>query len=137
MPVHCICSNKHYIFLQQEAEKFIMEEIAKQQKDKLPEFAIKTQLLTRKAGEKERLDKAKEQMHFKHLLQSKREEDDQVHEKSTAATEGTIKPVVSDLLLHVNMDSNMDNFRNASLMRDLCHLLKNNQGSALNLFKLF
>ena len=114
-----------------------MEEIAKQQKDKLPEFAIKTQLLTRKAGEKERLDKAKEQMHFKHLLQSKREEDDQVHEKSTAATEGTIKPVVSDLSLHVNMDSNMDNFQNASLMRDLCHLLKNNQESALNLFKLF
>lgn len=71
-----------------EAEKFIMEEIAKQQKDKLPEFAIKTQLLTRKAGEKERLDKAKEQMHFKQLLQSKHEEDDQVHEKSTAATEG-------------------------------------------------
>ena len=83
-------------FLQQEAEQFIMEEIAKLQKDKLPEFAIKTQLLTRKAGEKERLQKAKEQMYFKQLLQTKREEDDQVHEKSTAPTEGTIKPVVSD-----------------------------------------
>jgi len=71
-----------------EAEQFIMEEIAKQQKDKLPEFAIKTQLLTRKAEEKERLDKAKEQMHFKQLLQSKREEDDQGHEKSKGATEG-------------------------------------------------
>lgn len=84
-------------FLQQEAEQFIMEEIAKQQKDKLPEFAIKTQLLTRKAEEKERLDKVKEQMHFKQLLQSKREEDDQGHEKSKGATEGTVKPVVSDL----------------------------------------
>ena len=75
-----------------------MEEIAKQQEDRLPEFAIKTQLLTRKAGEKERLDKAKEQMHFQQLLRSKSQEDDQVHEKCTAATEGTIKPVVSDLL---------------------------------------
>ena len=85
--------------MQQEAEQFIMEEIAKMQKDKLPEFAIKTQLLTRKAEEKERLDKAKEQMHFKQLLQSKREEDDQGHEKSTAAaTEGTFKPVLSDLM---------------------------------------
>ena len=76
-----------------------MEEIAKQQEDKLPEFAIKTQLLTRKAGEKERLDKAKDQMHFKQLLRSPSEgEDDQrVHEKCTAATEGTVKHVVSDL----------------------------------------
>lgn len=74
-----------------------MDEIAKQQEDKLPEFAIKTQLLTRRAGEKERLDKAKEQMHFKQLLRSKSEEDDQVHEKCTTATEGTIQSVVSVL----------------------------------------
>ena len=91
------------LFLQQEAEQFIMEEIAKLQKDKLPEFAIKTQLLTRKAEEKERLDKAKQQMHFKQLLQSKHEEDDQGHEKSTAAaTKGTIKPVLSDLMYSSN-----------------------------------
>lgn len=86
------------LFLLQEAEQFIMDEIAKQQEDKLPEFAIKTQLLTRRAGEKERLDKAKEQMHFKQLLRSKSgEEHDQVHEKCTTATEGTIQSVVSVL----------------------------------------
>ncbi|XP_068760689.1 harmonin-like [Montipora capricornis] len=50
-----------------EAEVFIMAEIAKQQEDKMPEFAIKTQLLTRKAEEKEKLEKAKEQMHFQQL----------------------------------------------------------------------
>ena len=44
-----------------------MEEIAKQQEDKMPEFAIKTQILTRKAEEKEKLEKAKEQMHFQKL----------------------------------------------------------------------
>ena len=44
-----------------------MAEIAKQQEDKMPEFAIKTQLLTRKAEEKEKLEKAKEQMHFQQL----------------------------------------------------------------------
>lgn len=49
------------------AEQFIMEEIAKQQEDKMPEFAIKTQILTRKAEEKEKLEKAKEQMHFQKL----------------------------------------------------------------------
>lgn len=86
------------LFLLQEAEQFIMDEIAKQQEDKLPEFAIKTQLLTRRAGEKERLDKAKEQMHFKQLLRSKSgEEHDQVHEKCTAVTEGTIQSVLSVL----------------------------------------
>ena len=75
-----------------------MDEIAKLQEDKLPEFAIKTQLLTRRAGEKERLDKAKEQMHFKQLLRSKsEEEDDQVNEKCTTATEGTIQSVLSVL----------------------------------------
>ena len=44
-----------------------MAEIAKQQEDKVPEFAVKTQLLTRKAEEKEKLEKAKEQMHFQQL----------------------------------------------------------------------
>lgn len=57
-----------------------MEEIAKQQEDKLPEFAIKTQLLTRKAGEKERLEKAKDQMHFQQLLRSNSEEEKQSKE---------------------------------------------------------
>ena len=122
-------------FLQQEAEKFIMEEIAKLQKDKLPEFAIKTQLLTRKAGEKERLDKAKEQMHFKQLLQSKREEDDLVHEKSTAPTEGTIKPVVIIRPKYFTLIwIAIWKLSKCESHRDLCHLLENNQGSALNLF---
>lgn len=44
-----------------------MAEIAKQQEDKVPEFAVKTQLLTRKAEEKEKLEKAKGQMHFQQL----------------------------------------------------------------------
>ncbi|KAJ7390926.1 Harmonin [Desmophyllum pertusum] len=69
-----------------EAEQFIMEEIAKQQEDKLPEFAIKTQLLTRKAGEKERLEKAKDQMHFQQLLRSNSEEEKQSKE-ATAENE--------------------------------------------------
>lgn len=87
-----------------------MEEIVKQQKDKLLEFVIKIQLLIRKVGEKERLDKVKEQMYFKYLLQLKCEEDDQVYEKFIVVIEGIIKFVVLDLLFYVNMDSNMDNF---------------------------
>ena len=55
----------------QEAEQFIMEEIAKQQEDKMPEFAIKTQILARKAEEKKKLEKAKEQMHFQKLTEDK------------------------------------------------------------------
>ncbi|XP_078348557.1 harmonin-like isoform X2 [Oculina patagonica] len=72
-----------------EAEQFIMAEIAKQQEDKLPEFAIKTQLLTRKAGEKERLDKAKEQMHFQQLLRSKSEEDEDASKETTETQENS------------------------------------------------
>lgn len=87
-----------------------MEEIVKQQKDKLLEFVIKIQLLIRKVGEKERLDKVKEQMYFKYLFQLKCEEDDQVYEKCIVVIEGIIKFVVLDLLFYVNMDSNMDNF---------------------------
>ena len=50
-------------------------EIAKQQEDmKLPEFAVKTRLLTRKAEEKERLKQAKEQMHFDKLFQFRNED---------------------------------------------------------------
>lgn len=67
-----------------------MAEIAKQQEDKLPEFAIKTQLLTRKAGEKERLDKAKEQMHFQKLLRSKSEEEQDTNNETTNETIGII-----------------------------------------------
>lgn len=48
-----------------------MEEIAKQQEDKMPEFAIKTQILARKAEEKKKLEKAKEQMHFQKLTEDK------------------------------------------------------------------
>ena len=51
-----------------------MEEIAKQQEDKLPEFAIKTQILARKAEEKKKLEKAKEQMHFQKLTEDKGED---------------------------------------------------------------
>ncbi|XP_078348558.1 harmonin-like isoform X3 [Oculina patagonica] len=78
-----------------EAEQFIMAEIAKQQEDKLPEFAIKTQLLTRKAGEKERLDKAKEQMHFQQLLRSKSEEDEDASKETTAETQENSTPCES------------------------------------------
>lgn len=69
-----------------EAEKFIMDEIAKQQQDTLPEFAIKTQILTRKAEEKERLEKAKEQMHFNQLLRAK-EIDEEGKEKGNNSLE--------------------------------------------------
>ena len=57
-----------------------MEEIAKQQEDKMPEFAIKTQILARKAEEKKKLEKAKEQMHFQKLTEDKR--DDAVEENT-------------------------------------------------------
>jgi len=67
-----------------EAEEFIMAEIAKQQEDKMPEFAIKTQLLTRKAEQKERLEKAKEQMHFQKLR-----EDEEMKDESWRRTAGT------------------------------------------------
>lgn len=67
-----------------------MAEIAKQQEDKLPEFAIKTQLLTRKAEEKERLDKAKEQMHFQQLLRSKSEEGEDDSNETTEKTTGIL-----------------------------------------------
>ncbi|XP_022782312.1 harmonin-like [Stylophora pistillata] len=69
-----------------EAEKFILDEILKQQQDALPEFAIKTQLLTRKAEEKERLEKAKGQMHFNQLLRSK-EIDEEGKEKGNNSLE--------------------------------------------------
>lgn len=69
-----------------EAEKFILDEILKQQQDALPEFAIKTQLLTRKAEEKERLEKAKGQMHFNQLLRSK-EIDEEGKEKGNNSFE--------------------------------------------------
>ena len=72
--------------LKQEAEKFIMDEIAKQQQDTIPEFAIKTQILTRKAEEKERLEKAKEQMHFNQLLHAK-EIDEEGKEKGNNSLE--------------------------------------------------
>ena len=72
--------------LKQEAEKFIMDEIAQQQQDTLPEFAIKTQILTRKAEEKERLEKAKEQMHFNQLLRAK-EIDEEGKEKGNNSLE--------------------------------------------------
>ena len=62
-----------------------MAEIAKQQGDKVPEFAIKTQLLTRKAEEKEKLDKAKAQMHFQKLS-----EDMETRTESTKARTGKI-----------------------------------------------
>lgn len=68
-----------------------MAEIAKQQEDKLPEFAIKTQLLTRKAEEKERLDKAKEQMHFQQLLRSKSEESEDESNETTKKTTGILR----------------------------------------------
>lgn len=42
----------------------------------MPEFAIKTQILARKAEEKKKLEKAKEQMHFQKLTEDK--EDDAV-----------------------------------------------------------
>ena len=63
-----------------------MAEIAKQQEDKVPEFAIKTQLLTRKAEEKEKLEKAKAQMHFQKLS-----EDMETRTESTQATTATGK----------------------------------------------
>jgi len=63
-----------------------MAEIAKQQEDKMPEFAIKTQLLTRKAEQKERLEKAKEQMHFQKLR-----EDEEMKDESWRRTAGTEK----------------------------------------------
>lgn len=55
-----------------------MAEIAKQQEDKVPEFAVKTRLLTRKAEEKEKLEKAKEQMHFQQLKDDFRMRDESV-----------------------------------------------------------
>lgn len=55
-----------------------MTEIAKQQEDKVPEFAVKTQLLRRKAEEKEKLEKAKEQMHFQQLKDDCRTRDQSI-----------------------------------------------------------
>lgn len=65
-----------------------MAEIAKQQDDKIPEFAIKTQLLTRKAEEKEKLEKVKEQMHFQQL-----QEDIKMRNESVKTTANTGKQV--------------------------------------------
>lgn len=76
------------MFSKQAAEEFIMAEIAKQQDDKIPEFAIKTQLLTRKAEEKEKLEKAKEQMHFQQL-----QEDIKMRNESVKTTANTGKQV--------------------------------------------
>lgn len=76
------------MFSKQVAEEFIMAEIAKQQDDKIPEFAIKTQLLTRKAEEKEKLEKAKEQMHFQQL-----QEDIKMRNESVKTTANTGKQV--------------------------------------------
>ena len=74
------------MFSKQEAEEFILAEIAKQQGDKVPEFAIKTQLLTRKAEEKEKLEEAKAQMHFQKLS-----EEMETTAESTQGTTGTGK----------------------------------------------
>lgn len=70
----------------QEAEDFIMAEIAKQQEDKMPEFAIKTQLLMRKAEEKEKLEKAKEQMHFQKL----KEDEEKMKDEPMQAAAGKL-----------------------------------------------
>jgi len=70
-----------------EAEVFIMAEIAKQQEDKVPEFAVKTQLLKRKAEEKEKLEKAKEQMHFQQLKDDCRMRDESIEAISRTGTE--------------------------------------------------
>ena len=55
-----------------------MAEIAKQQEDKVPEFAVKTQFLRRKAEEKEKLEKAKEQMYFQQLKDDCRMRDEAI-----------------------------------------------------------
>ena len=80
-----------------------MDEIIKQQQDTLPEFAIKTQLLTRKAEEKERLEKAKEQMHFNQLLRSKSEEEKEANNESSGKIAGTLSIEIKIILNNCNL----------------------------------
>ncbi|EDO47717.1 predicted protein [Nematostella vectensis] len=68
-----------------EVEDFICEEEASNDQERVPEFALKTQLLMKKAEEKEkqRREKAKEEMHFETLAKVKSQESLDKEEIST------------------------------------------------------
>lgn len=63
----------------QEAEQFIFEEERKTKEESIPEFAVKTQLLLKKAEEKERREKAEKEIQLQRLTS---EEDNREKDKS-------------------------------------------------------
>lgn len=68
----------------QEAEQFIFEEERKTKEESIPEFAVKTQLLLKKAEEKERREKAEKEIQLQRLTseEDNREKDNSMYIKA-------------------------------------------------------
>ncbi|XP_032220713.2 harmonin-like isoform X2 [Nematostella vectensis] len=80
-----------------EVEDFICEEEASNDQERVPEFALKTQLLMKKAEEKEkqRREKAKEEMHFETLAKVKSQESLDKEEISTRSAKSSTSGSIS------------------------------------------